>query len=616
MLRDRDLIDAQGRLRSSEVPLPHGIQALIAARLDTLPPDHKALLADAAVIGRVFWTGAAGALGQRDLVEVIGVLHELMGKEFVRPHRDSSLAGQAEFEFSHGLVREVAYGALPRSERAAKHLAATRWLEGLVGDRVADVAEILAEHTSQALDLAHATGDTALAEEVTASAQRYAVLAARKALSLDSARALALLDRALTLTDPESPDHPDVLVQWAEAASQVGRLRDAATAFQQAADRYKQRDDAMSAGGALRQASTQLANLGDPNAAEVLDQALRLLGARSLRPHWSRHSCPWQSTSLMPERLNTAFRSVERAEPLLTEPDADLMSVYYMVRGLARSRLGDAKGSEDLELSIQLAIDADLAHAAAVSYYNLATISQMTKGPEETLRTLDPAESFCQTRGLSAAALWLRTIRVGCLVEVGRLRDCVTLADTLLPVFSQDGDDLSLAEVGVVKVQALIEIKGCSGHLAQEVLSAARRTEMPPMVASAQTVAAMDCWTAGRSAEAEALLEGAPQHRHSPDRSMGWHRPPGCAMRSRYRKVGARACVRGSGRGVTECHTGGPAQPADRSSRAGTSRRRPPKRSEAVYRSGRWLVQIRCPSGAGPRDAWPSGQPTSRRSSG
>ena len=48
------------------VPFPDSVQALIAARLDTLEPEAKSLLADAAVIGKVFWAGAVAAMGDRD----------------------------------------------------------------------------------------------------------------------------------------------------------------------------------------------------------------------------------------------------------------------------------------------------------------------------------------------------------------------------------------------------------------------------------------------------------------------------------------------------------------------------------------------------------------------
>ncbi len=67
MLRDRGLVDEHGRLAAdSEIVVPSSIHALIAARLDTLAPDRKRLLQDAAVIGKVFWAGAAATMGERE----------------------------------------------------------------------------------------------------------------------------------------------------------------------------------------------------------------------------------------------------------------------------------------------------------------------------------------------------------------------------------------------------------------------------------------------------------------------------------------------------------------------------------------------------------------------
>ncbi len=48
------------------VDVPESVQALIAARLDTLPADRKSLLQDAAVLGKVFWAGALAEMGDRD----------------------------------------------------------------------------------------------------------------------------------------------------------------------------------------------------------------------------------------------------------------------------------------------------------------------------------------------------------------------------------------------------------------------------------------------------------------------------------------------------------------------------------------------------------------------
>ena len=100
------------------MPFPESVQALIAARLDTLEPEAKSLLADAAVIGKVFWAGAVAAMGDRDPQAVTTTLRELSRKELVRPSRQSSMAGEAEYAFWHVLARDVAYNQLPRASRA------------------------------------------------------------------------------------------------------------------------------------------------------------------------------------------------------------------------------------------------------------------------------------------------------------------------------------------------------------------------------------------------------------------------------------------------------------------------------------------------------------------
>ena len=134
--------------RGTTVDLPESVQGIIAARLDGLPPEEKAALQDAAVLGKVFWLGALGVSEER--------LHALQQKEFVQRARRSSVAGETEFAFKHVLVRDVAYGQIPRAERAQKHARAAEWIESL--GRPEDHAEMVAHHYASALELARAAG--------------------------------------------------------------------------------------------------------------------------------------------------------------------------------------------------------------------------------------------------------------------------------------------------------------------------------------------------------------------------------------------------------------------------------------------------------------------------
>ena len=137
LLRDRDLLEpsdgSSPRLREgASLPVPESIQALLAARLDTLPPDQKQMLGDASVVGKVFWVGAVAAMGEREPLAVNVPSSSLGRREFVRPYERSSMGGEREYAFWHVLARDVAYAALPRAARASRHVAAATWIESKV----------------------------------------------------------------------------------------------------------------------------------------------------------------------------------------------------------------------------------------------------------------------------------------------------------------------------------------------------------------------------------------------------------------------------------------------------------------------------------------------------
>jgi predicted ATPase/class 3 adenylate cyclase len=173
MLVDQDAV--------RQLSLPESIHGIIGARLDLLAPPEKRLLQDAAVIGEVFWPGAAAALGGGDGSGDLGEhLHVLERKQFIRRERRSSVAGETQYAFVHVLLRDVAYGQIPRAVRAGKHAQAADWIESL--GRVEDHAEMLAHHYLSALELARAAD-----QDTSGLAPR-----ARSALQRAGDRALAL----------------------------------------------------------------------------------------------------------------------------------------------------------------------------------------------------------------------------------------------------------------------------------------------------------------------------------------------------------------------------------------------------------------------------------------
>jgi len=158
MLRDRGRPAAGAAAGSPPDPLPTGVHAIVAARLDALPAADKAVLHDAAVLGQVGWPGALAEITGRGGEDLAACLERLEAREFLQWAPTSRVAGEAEYGFRHTLVRDVAYGQVLRAERADKHRRAAAWIEGLAPDRAEGRAELLAYHYRAALSFARAAG--------------------------------------------------------------------------------------------------------------------------------------------------------------------------------------------------------------------------------------------------------------------------------------------------------------------------------------------------------------------------------------------------------------------------------------------------------------------------
>ena len=98
---------------TSALRVPPTIEALLAARLDQLGEQERAMLERASVIGEEFWTGAIQELCPEIEREAADAqLEALLEKELIRPHR-TTFADEDTYSFAHRLVRDVAYGRPP-----------------------------------------------------------------------------------------------------------------------------------------------------------------------------------------------------------------------------------------------------------------------------------------------------------------------------------------------------------------------------------------------------------------------------------------------------------------------------------------------------------------------
>ncbi|MGZ5289750.1 MAG: ATP-binding protein, partial [Actinomycetota bacterium] len=155
MLIDDGLVVREGdrsRLTGdlSAVMVPPSIQALLAARLDRLSPQERAVLEAAAVVGKDFFAGAVRSLVPEDARQrVPSDLMALVRKELIRAER-TTLPGEDAFRFRHLLIRDSAYGSIAKSQRAELHERVADWLEQVAGEAVIEQEEIVGYHLEQA----------------------------------------------------------------------------------------------------------------------------------------------------------------------------------------------------------------------------------------------------------------------------------------------------------------------------------------------------------------------------------------------------------------------------------------------------------------------------------
>ncbi len=211
------------------IAVPPGIHALLAARLEVLGADERAVLCRAAVMGQIFYVGALDALASPALEgRMPSLLLELVRKELIRPSR-SDFVDEEAFEFRHLLIRDAAYDALSKESRADLHARFADWLEARAGDRMAEYAEIVGWHLEQAHRYLSELGP--LGERGNALARRAAdrLAGAGWAASArgDTYAGVKLRSRALALMVPEDPRRPQLLGDLGDALLWAGRFDEA-----------------------------------------------------------------------------------------------------------------------------------------------------------------------------------------------------------------------------------------------------------------------------------------------------------------------------------------------------------------------------------------------------
>jgi class 3 adenylate cyclase/tetratricopeptide (TPR) repeat protein len=511
MLAERG--DAEG------LAVPETVQALMAARLDTLRTELKSLVQDAAVVGRVFWSGVVAAVGSRERDEVRRELNELVRREFVRPVRVSSVEGEDELSFWHGLVRDVAYQQIPRSPRAEKHVAVARWIEDAAAERLEDHAEILVHHYGLASELVRAAGEER--PDIEESLLRFLLLAGERAAQLDMEAAEAYFRRALALSESDDRARARVLAKLAPVLTQRGDVLEAIDAYEYAISVLRVHEP-HAAAVAMRSLAQTMWARGQVDRARVIgEEGISILerdpgfelvlsyGGAAHRAAIEGHS-------------DDALAFVEKGLPLAAELGVEDVMALVQARAAVRGTAGDPRAVEDCRQARDLGLRLGLGRATAVAMNNLADGLFFFESVLAARAAWEEGIEFARARGLTYPEMWCRGERLRALYHLGDWETLEREAREVLQWVEAHGG-------GQLEVFAHVDLAQLHVHRGAIVLAAAhvdallpRAIEIgaPQVIVPGMSMAALVAWARGPEQSALDLVTEIEEMTRS--MSIGW----------------------------------------------------------------------------------------------
>ncbi len=380
--------------------LPATLIALLEARLDSLTAAQRALVQQASVVGRVFWRSALQTV-RGDKAIARAELRLLSRRGFFSARETSTFSGTEEYIFHHGLLRDVAYQTLLKSDRQTYHEKAAAWLIGATQarGRVGEFAPVIAEHYESA------GAQTLAADWYTQSGKRARNQGA-------PAQARTFYDRALALL-PAAPQRPQT------------------------------EDDLMKRWQALRGRDEVLGILGDTEARQEDDLALvalaQLIGDDNL--------------------LAEAYYRQGYTQGMIGQYSGELEAY---TQGLAAARRANDRRHEALILGLKVMCEARLGllDAAAQSCVEALTCVENLDDDEALARTLTNVSSFFSEMGDLARAAQLLERQLTIIRRIGNLEGEAVGLSNLGYTYTL----LGMPEDGIAALRRGMELAQTIGH--------------------------------------------------------------------------------------------------------------------------------------------------------
>jgi class 3 adenylate cyclase/tetratricopeptide (TPR) repeat protein len=452
LIRERGI--SAGDATIDESVIPPTVQALLAARIDSLPREVKPAILDASVIGKVFWAGAVATLEGRDRSSVEPALADLERRAFTRARHPSTMVDELEFAFWHALLREVAYAVLPRAARLAKHRAAAAWIVERAGDDAGDVAEIVADHLRRAMELAEATAAPEDVGAIRTNLVAILLVAADHARSIEPDRTIRHLREALGHLGPDDVRRAGALALLGHALLARGEVREAAETFEAAQAAHSAAGDELAAARLAAPRAVALEHGGDIEAARVVIAATR--------PKLSED--PTGLLELEAVALSTFGETHDRAASLRAANDVLALAERFglpappsalLRRGLAILESGDARGETEVRQGIGMAVTAGDLRLAMRGYALLANVMMDVRQPTQALAAYDDGIAFAAAHGMRDDLL--RGSRLDALEVAGMWDEVLAEAPSLRADALARGDAWTAFMAGMQSAGVLIQ---------------------------------------------------------------------------------------------------------------------------------------------------------------
>ena len=469
MLLDRGLLaeDASSYRVVGEVEslaIPETLQALAAARLDTLSADERRVIQDASVLGKTFTLAALGALTGLGRDELEPMLAGLVRKELLGLQADPRSPEHGQYGFLQDLIRQVAYDTLAKRDRRAKHLAAAEHLGRSLAED--EVAEVVASHLVEAYQLDPDAEDAA---ELRERAGHALLVGAERAAALGAASEAARFFEQAAGLAPSPSEQSAALARAGEMLHQIGKLDSAREAFDRAYDLQLVAGDLHAAARLAGWRGYVAMTTGRADEAiAIMDTAYQSV----------KDDEPDEDIAFLLSRLSQmyAFTGEHVLAAELIDRCLDIAEGLQLVEVLPRTwmskallvfptRPAEAKGLHELALSV--ALEHGMLRAAIIAYGNLSDHSMQRDRYRDCLDYLEQSIPLTRRSGDRRGEWFILSEQSYALSMLGRWNEALARAAELPDeLLGADTNQLSI-------VSGVLEIYLRRGELvaAQELLA-------------------------------------------------------------------------------------------------------------------------------------------------